>query len=137
MYLMFAPYRKRYVAAETEYINAKVSLQKATEEKELLAEHLYTIIQQNEARKAQRLAELMQKLKTNGVPLLSENDALASPEILPSQTLQKTPPPIICKSQLSKVLGASVMPEKSSQSNSDKMDNDHSPVTTDVTIQDS
>ncbi|KAE8611307.1 hypothetical protein XENTR_v10012402 [Xenopus tropicalis] len=55
--------RKRYDKAEAEYILAKVDLHKKTELKEQLTEHLCTIIQQNEARKAKKLEELMQQLE--------------------------------------------------------------------------
>ncbi|KAJ7338839.1 hypothetical protein JRQ81_012741 [Phrynocephalus forsythii] len=55
--------RKRYEKAEIEYVAAKLDFQKKTEVKEQLTEHLCTIIQQNELRKAQKLEELMQQLE--------------------------------------------------------------------------
>lgn len=55
--------RKRYERAEKEFINAKVNLHDKTELKDQLAEHLCSIIQQNEERKAKKLAELMAKLE--------------------------------------------------------------------------
>ncbi|XP_066482052.1 RAB6-interacting golgin [Tiliqua scincoides] len=55
--------RKRYDKAEAEYVAAKLDLQKKTEIKEQLTEHLCTIIQQNELRKAKKLEELMQQLE--------------------------------------------------------------------------
>ncbi|KAG8132934.1 hypothetical protein E2320_010752 [Naja naja] len=55
--------RKRYDKAESEYVTAKLDLQKKTEVKEQLAEHLSTIIQQNELRKAKKLEELMKELE--------------------------------------------------------------------------
>lgn len=55
--------RKRYDKAEVEYVAAKLDLQKKTEIKEQLTEHLCTIIQQNELRKATKLEELMQQLE--------------------------------------------------------------------------
>ncbi|KAK5603995.1 hypothetical protein CRENBAI_024899 [Crenichthys baileyi] len=55
--------RKRYEKAEAEYVMAKLDLHKKTEVKEQLTEHLCTIIQQNELRKAQKLEELMQQLQ--------------------------------------------------------------------------
>ncbi|XP_068808004.1 RAB6-interacting golgin isoform X2 [Struthio camelus] len=55
--------RKRYDKAETEYVAAKLDLQHKTEIKEHLTEHLCTIIQQNELRKARKLEELMQQLE--------------------------------------------------------------------------
>ncbi|XP_050639960.1 RAB6-interacting golgin isoform X1 [Macaca thibetana thibetana] len=54
--------RKRFDRAEAEYIAAKLDLQRKTEIKEQLTEHLCTIIQQNELRKAKKLEELMQQL---------------------------------------------------------------------------
>ncbi|XP_053463615.1 RAB6-interacting golgin isoform X2 [Nycticebus coucang] len=54
--------RKRFDKAETEYITAKLDLQRKTEIKEQLTEHLCTIIQQNELRKAKKLEELMHQL---------------------------------------------------------------------------
>uniref|UniRef100_A0A8C9B0W5 RAB6-interacting golgin n=1 Tax=Prolemur simus TaxID=1328070 RepID=A0A8C9B0W5_PROSS len=54
--------RKRFDRAETEYITAKLDLQRKTEIKEQLTEHLCTIIQQNELRKAKKLEKLMQQL---------------------------------------------------------------------------
>ncbi|KAM6455276.1 RAB6-interacting golgin isoform 1-T1 [Liasis olivaceus] len=55
--------RKRYDKAESEYVAAKLDLQKKTEVKEQLTEHLSTIIQQNELRKAKKLEELMKQLE--------------------------------------------------------------------------
>ncbi|KAL8177384.1 UNVERIFIED_CONTAM: hypothetical protein K2H54_002184 [Gekko kuhli] len=55
--------RKRFDKAEAEYIIAKLDLQKKLETKEQLTEHLSTIIQQNELRKAKKLEELMQQLE--------------------------------------------------------------------------
>ncbi|XP_030809766.1 RAB6-interacting golgin isoform X2 [Camarhynchus parvulus] len=54
--------RKRYDKAESENVAAKLELQHKTELKEHLTEHLCTIIQQNELRKARKLQELMQQL---------------------------------------------------------------------------
>uniref|UniRef100_A0A8C8R6A7 RAB6-interacting golgin n=1 Tax=Pelusios castaneus TaxID=367368 RepID=A0A8C8R6A7_9SAUR len=55
--------RKRYDKAESEYVAAKLDLQRKTEIKERLTEHLCTIIQQNELRKAKKLEELMKQLE--------------------------------------------------------------------------
>lgn len=54
--------RKRFDKAEAEYVTAKLDLQRKTDLKEQLTEHLCTIIQQNELRKAKKLEELMQQL---------------------------------------------------------------------------
>ena len=58
----FLYYRKRFERAEKEYVEAKVVLHHSTEHKELLAEHLCAVIQENEIRKAKKLEELMVKL---------------------------------------------------------------------------
>lgn len=59
----FSQARKRYDRAESEYVAAKLDLHKKTQIKEQLTEHLCTIIQQNELRKAKKLEELMQQLE--------------------------------------------------------------------------
>lgn len=56
-------FRKRYDRAEREFIESKIDLHKKAESKDLLTEHLYTVIHQNEMRKAKKLAELMRKLE--------------------------------------------------------------------------
>ncbi|KAK6166698.1 hypothetical protein SNE40_023332 [Patella caerulea] len=55
--------QKRYDKAEKEVITAKMNLFEKGELKERLTEHLYTIIHQNEVRKAKKLAELMEILE--------------------------------------------------------------------------
>lgn len=55
--------RKRYEKAEAEYVAAKLDLHRKAEVKEQLTEHLCTIIQQNELRKAHKLEELMEQLQ--------------------------------------------------------------------------
>ncbi|XP_061094902.1 RAB6-interacting golgin [Conger conger] len=55
--------RKRYEKAEAEYVSAKLDLHSKTEVKEQLTEHLYTIIQENEQRKARKLEQLMRQLE--------------------------------------------------------------------------
>ena len=44
-------------------MDAKLNLHKKQERKELLTEHLMTIIQESESRKADKLAELMNQLE--------------------------------------------------------------------------
>jgi len=56
-------YRKRYDRAEREFVEAKTDLHSKSEAKDLLTEHLYTVIHQNEVRKAKKLAELTHKLE--------------------------------------------------------------------------
>ncbi|ELU14526.1 hypothetical protein CAPTEDRAFT_199478 [Capitella teleta] len=54
--------QKKYDHIEKEFIEAKLDLHRKEEIKESLTDHLYTIIHQNEVRKAKKLAELMHKL---------------------------------------------------------------------------
>lgn len=65
--------RKRYERAEKEFVEAKIDLHKKTERKDLLTEHLYTIIRENELRKAKKLEELMAKLNVATDETLSED----------------------------------------------------------------
>ncbi|KAM5294840.1 RAB6-interacting golgin [Glossophaga mutica] len=60
--LDYSSARKRFDRVEAEYVAAKLDLQRKTDIKEQLTEHLCTIIQQNELRKAKKLEELMQQL---------------------------------------------------------------------------
>ncbi|XP_046652560.1 RAB6-interacting golgin-like isoform X2 [Daphnia pulicaria] len=53
---------KRYTKAEREFVEAKQLLFNKRERKDLLTEHLCTIIEQNEMRKAHRLTDLMIQL---------------------------------------------------------------------------
>jgi len=62
MYNIICRCRKRYDRAEREFIEAKTELHNKSEAKDLLTEHLYTVIHQNEVRKAKKLAELTHKL---------------------------------------------------------------------------
>ena len=55
-------YRRRFDCAEREYVSAKMAVNNCSERKELLSEHLCTIIQQNETRKAHKLSQLMREL---------------------------------------------------------------------------
>ena len=59
----FVTSRKRYSRAEKEFIESKIDLHKKSDFKDNLTEHLYTVIHQNELRKATKLAELMKKLE--------------------------------------------------------------------------
>ena len=61
--LLCVAHRKRYDRAEKELIEAKLDLHDKIELKDQLTEHLYTVINQNEIRKAKKLAELMDKLE--------------------------------------------------------------------------
>ncbi|XP_065075536.1 RAB6-interacting golgin-like [Ochlerotatus camptorhynchus] len=66
--LHFSNVEKNYLNIENLFLKAKVELHQALERKELLTEHLCTIISHNEERKAKRLSELMDKvgLSLNG-----------------------------------------------------------------------
>ncbi|KAH8380062.1 hypothetical protein KR009_008729 [Drosophila setifemur] len=70
----FANVEKQYVKIEAQFLKSKIELHNASEKKELLTEHLCTVIAHNEDRKAQKLTELMQK-----VGLTPEDEAPASP----------------------------------------------------------
>jgi RAB6-interacting golgin len=80
-------FRKRYERAEAEYINAKVSLHDKTEIKDQLTEHLCSIIQQNEERKAKKLAELMTRLE-----LADQEMNLETDESISEDSKEKTLP---------------------------------------------
>lgn len=54
--------RKNYLKIEAQFLKAKIDLHNASEKKELLTEHLCTVIAHNEDRKAQKLTELMEKV---------------------------------------------------------------------------
>ncbi|XP_021919471.1 RAB6-interacting golgin isoform X1 [Zootermopsis nevadensis] len=62
----FMEAQKRYNKAEQEFLDAKLLLFERLERKELLTEHLCTIIEQNEIRKARKLSELMDRLQLGG-----------------------------------------------------------------------
>lgn len=69
--LHFNSVEKNYCAIERSFLKAKQDLYQAHEKKEMLTEHLYTIIAHNEDRKAKRLSELMEKVGLT----LNENGA--------------------------------------------------------------
>jgi hypothetical protein len=95
---VFSLHRKRFEEAEKEYLASKLCLFEAKENKELLSEHLYTIIQHNEHRKSKKLEELMSALEIDGKEiLLAEN---SSPFLT---TNDRSSPP------LSNPLGSSVI----------------------------
>lgn len=54
--------RLRFEQAETEYVSAKLALATCQEKKDLLSQHLCTVIQENEQRKAGKLSSLMTQL---------------------------------------------------------------------------
>ena len=60
----FSHAQRRFNEAEKEYVAAKLDFFKKKDLKDELQEHLYAIIQENEKRKAQKLEQLMQKLKS-------------------------------------------------------------------------
>ncbi|KAF4799803.1 golgin, RAB6 interacting [Turdus rufiventris] len=96
--------RKRYDKAESEYVAAKLDLQHKTEIKEHLTEHLCTIIQQNELRKARKLEELMQQLDVEAdeenlqleievEQMLQQQEAEAGRQSSHAGTAQESPAP--------------------------------------------
>lgn len=60
--IRFNNVQKQYDSIEQLFLKAKLDLHQASEKKELLTEHLCTIITHNEDRKAKRLTELMEKV---------------------------------------------------------------------------
>lgn len=87
--LEYTESQKRYEKAEKEFVNAKMELFRRAETKEKLTEHLYTIIYQNEMRKAQKLSELMEMLEltTAGEEVECILPAIPPPMYNPMQTL--------------------------------------------------
>ena len=61
VYLIF--HRKKYDQAEKEFVDAKLNLHIKQERKEMLTEHLMTIIEESENRKSKKLADLMTRLQ--------------------------------------------------------------------------
>lgn len=58
-------HRENYHQIESQFLAAKLDLHHITEKKELLTEHLCTIISHNENRKAKKLSELLDKVGLN------------------------------------------------------------------------
>ncbi|KAH3796481.1 hypothetical protein DPMN_150049 [Dreissena polymorpha] len=81
----FMDAQKRFERAEQEYVAAKIDLHSKQEMKEQLTEHLYTIIHQNEVRKAKKLAELMKTLDME-----AEETDVSLPELPPFASFQPT-----------------------------------------------
>ncbi|XP_055707823.1 RAB6-interacting golgin isoform X2 [Phlebotomus papatasi] len=63
--IQYANTEKQYQQIEAMFLKAKMELYQASEKKELLTEHLCTIIAHKEDRKAKRLTELMEKVGLN------------------------------------------------------------------------
>ena len=124
-------HRKRFEHAESEYVAAKLELHRAAEAKELLAEHLCSIIQQNEMRKANKLAELMTTLNLGET---AADGGLTSPgsegaNACDMKFFQRTPTPAIHRSQLPKLQSPpAVPPESSSLSPKAELPLQHSPI---------
>ncbi|XP_077297220.1 golgin, RAB6 interacting [Arctopsyche grandis] len=68
--LAYAESEKQYHKIEMEFLAAKMHLQKEKERKEMLTEHLCTLIAHNESRKAKKLESLMDQLAYNTVETL-------------------------------------------------------------------
>ncbi|XP_044734128.1 RAB6-interacting golgin [Chrysoperla carnea] len=59
----FMQCQKRFERVEKDYTSTKLKLEQKRERKDLLTQHLCTIIQQNEKRKADKLSSLMKELE--------------------------------------------------------------------------
>lgn len=68
--LQFNNIEKHYNSVERIFLKAKQDLYHAHEKKDMLTEHLYTIIAHNEDRKARKLSDLMEKV---GISLNDED----------------------------------------------------------------
>lgn len=79
-------FQKTIRKAEAEYVAAKMELHSKQEMKEQLTEHLYTIIHQNEVRKAKKLAELMKTLEMEA----GGEEEINLPELPPLTSFQPT-----------------------------------------------
>lgn len=55
-------FRENYNQIESQFLAAKLNLHQISEKKEMLTEHLCTIISHNEDRKAKKLTELIDKV---------------------------------------------------------------------------
>jgi len=95
--LEFMKAQKRYDDAEKEFIAAKLHLFGVSERKELLTDHLCSIIEQNEQRKAKRLTELMVELQLDSSKMSSDQgESISLKELRPSpdfNTLKKSDAP--------------------------------------------
>ncbi|KAL8586169.1 hypothetical protein ACOMHN_057731 [Nucella lapillus] len=93
----FLQAQKRYERTEKEFVEAKMELAEKSDLKESLTEHLYTVIQQNETRKAQHLAHLMKELGLGSdhcpLPPPYPLSSPPSPPSTHSTTGPPTPPP--------------------------------------------
>jgi len=93
----FMKAQKRYEDAEKEFIAAKLHLFGVSERKELLTDHLCSIIEQNEQRKAKRLTELMVELQLDSSIMSSDQgETISLKELRPSpdfNTLKKSDAP--------------------------------------------
>jgi len=87
--LAFSEAQKRYDKAEKDFIDAKMNLFRIMERKELLTDHLCSIIEQNELRKAKKLTELMAKLDIEeSTSVLGNNTEFESGEAVSLQELR-------------------------------------------------
>lgn len=66
-------FRETYNQIESQFLAAKLSLHQITEKKEMLTEHLCTIISHNEDRKAKKLTELLDKVGLDQATDSSQN----------------------------------------------------------------
>lgn len=67
--------RENYHQIESQFLAAKLNLHQVSEKKEMLTEHLCTIISHNEDRKAKKLSELLDKVGLNSDDQLNGNES--------------------------------------------------------------
>lgn len=67
--------RENYHQIESQFLAAKLNLHQISEKKEMLTEHLCTIISHNEDRKAKKLSELLDKVGLNSDDQLNGNES--------------------------------------------------------------
>lgn len=68
---------------EKEFLDAKLALQQKIERKEMLTEHLCTVIEKNEERKGKQLEELLQKVRVNnyvGIQICEQETEESTPK---------------------------------------------------------
>lgn len=71
--LQYTATKENYHQIESQFLAAKLSLHQVSEKKEMLTEHLCTIISHNEDRKAKKLSELLEKVGLNSTNNSSAN----------------------------------------------------------------
>ncbi|XP_041986853.1 RAB6-interacting golgin [Aricia agestis] len=88
--IQYSEAEKQYLKVEKEFLQAKINLQKEKEKKELLIEHLCTLITHNETRKAEKLETLMLELASSKIDVHSSNTSLDESPIIIDGVDEKT-----------------------------------------------